>query len=149
MNCIIFVMVAEWVFHVGSSRITQWNSNQQRTLLCRYWIYTHNKLLWHFYLWWTGPGELVNQSKVNSCSNLSLENHTITCAEGFYLDNSGANSMTMCIPLCGYWISTSRYLGNAVVEAISLISAIISSLIMVVLAFWLQRDTMWEVEPHN
>ena len=79
------------------------------------------------------------------CSNLSLaiENHTITCAEGFYLDNSSANStLTTCIPLCGYWVSNSRNLGKAVVEAISLLSAIISSLIMAVLAFWLQRDTM-------
>ena len=83
----------------------------------------------------------MNQSEVNSCLNFSLENHTITCAEGFYLENSSGNSMT-CIPLCGYWVSTSRNLGKAVVEVISLISAIVSSLIMVVLAFWLQRDTM-------
>ncbi len=85
----------------------------------------------------------MNQSEVNSCSNLSsLENHTIICAEGFYLGNSDANSTSRCIPLCGFWISTSRNLGNAVVAAISLVSAIISSLIMVVLAFWLQRDIM-------
>ena len=86
--------------------------------------------------------ESVNQSEVNSYSNLSPENHTITCAEGFYLGKSGANCTLTCLPLCGFWISTSRNVGNAVVEAISLILAIISSLIMALLAFWLQREVL-------
>ena len=63
----------------------------------------------------------------------------VGCAEGFYLDNS---SRPLCRPLCSYWLSVSGNSGNTVIEAISMTMAIVSSLILVVLALWPQRDTM-------
>lgn len=95
-------------------------------------------------------GYMVNQSQVNLYRNVSSESQIdvwdeLTCAEGFYIDNSSIDlhSPIMCLPLCQYWLSSSRTLGNTVVvEIIGLISAIVSSLIMIVLVVWLQRDTL-------
>ena len=90
----------------------------------------------------------MNQDQGQLCSNISSEskidvqNNEMMCAEGFYLDNSSTHSSSVCVPLCSYWLSTSRNLGNTVVKGISLIVAIVSSLIMIMLAFWLQRDTL-------
>lgn len=64
----------------------------------------------------------------------------IVCAEGFYLDNS---SGPLCLPLCAYWLSSSRSsVSVLVVEVISKVVSFVSSVIIFVLAFWLKRSTM-------
>lgn len=68
-------------------------------------------------------------------------NNTVTCAEGFYLDNS--SSISMCKPLCAYWLSTSRNLSTIVIQLISKAITIAASLIIFVLAFRLQRDILY------
>ena len=67
-------------------------------------------------------------------------NNTVTCAEGFYLDNS--SNISMCEPLCAYWLSTSRNLAIVVIEVIGKAVTIVASLIIFVLAFRLQRDIL-------
>ena len=68
-------------------------------------------------------------------------NNTVSCAEGFYVDNS-SSSTPVCEPLCVYWLSTSRSLAIIVTEVIGRAVTIVSSLIIFVLAFWPQRDTL-------
>ena len=75
-----------------------------------------------------------------SVKQTDVDNETI-CAEGFYFDNYNSSDH-FCVPLCDYWLSFSRSLSVTVIIVIIKIVTIISLLYLVLMAFWLQRDTM-------
>ena len=60
------------------------------------------------------------------------------CAQGFYLEN---NSHPICVPLCDNWIAVSETFVGDVLFVVSMITAIVSSTILIV-TLWPQRDTM-------
>ena len=62
----------------------------------------------------------------------------VMCTQGFYLEN---DSHPMCIPLCASWITASKTLAEDVIFVVSMMSAIVSSIIIIV-ALWPQRDNM-------
>ena len=67
------------------------------------------------------------------------DSQEILCAEGFYLDN---NSSPVCNPLCDFWVSGSGTIARDVIILISQILSIISSVILLIVALWLQKDTL-------
>ena len=67
---------------------------------------------------------------------------SITCAEGFYLDNS-SDTTAQCIPLCDFWASTSESSIYVTVGfIIRMILRFVPSVIIFVMALGPQRDTM-------
>ena len=89
------------------------------------------------------------QSYVNSLDNLDTDeclnaltrNDTRICAEGFYLAN---DSQTLeCAPLCDFWIPALEFsAAEDVIFVTSMFVAIVVSIILIVMALWLQRDSM-------
>ena len=80
---------------------------------------------------------------LNTTERLSTTDgeYSITCAEGFYLDNS--SDIAQCIPLCDFWASQTSDLPRSIVGfIIRMILRFVSSIIIFVMALGPQRDTM-------
>ena len=91
---------------------------------------------------------LDNHTNDSICENINATErqsatdgeYSITCAEGFYLENS-SNITSQCIPLCDFW--ASRASESAIVGfIIRMILAVVSSIIVFIMALGPQRDSM-------
>ena len=76
---------------------------------------------------------------LNTTGRLAGTDNETLCAEGFYLDN---NSSPACIPLCDFWVSGSGTTALDVIIIISQIFTVISSVILLIVALWFQRDIL-------
>ena len=66
---------------------------------------------------------------LNSTGKWSDIGSGILCAEGFYLDNTSDH---ICIPLCNSWLAASDTLAGNTIFVVSMISAILSIIILIV-----------------
>ena len=88
---------------------------------------------------------IVDSLDVGTCLNMTgvWSNGTQMCAEGFYLENDSDTMIAVCTPLCNFWISASRFTtAEDVIFVISMFVAIVSSVILFIVALCFQRDTM-------
>ena len=80
--------------------------------------------------------DFTNQS--NGASEAIPPNQVgIMCAEGFYADNG-----TSCQHLCSSWVRPSRIVADDIVIITSLVSAVISSTIVIILSLTILRNEM-------
>lgn len=73
---------------------------------------------------------------------INLSSVNITCAEGYYLSESG-----VCRPLCSHWVGSAEIKSDYVfIAAIaSALIGLVSSTILIIIAFTLQRKTLYVV----
>ena len=86
----------------------------------------------------------IDDLDIGTCLNTTgvWTDTTRVCAEGFYLENNSDTTST-CTPLCNFWISASEFSSvGDVIFVVSMFVSIVSSVILLIVALWLQRDTM-------
>ena len=88
----------------------------------------------------------LDDNTTDLCLNVSgtRETTNFECDEGFSLHNSrsGHNGALVCVALCDYWLSASETLGDTITEAVSMSLAVLSSLAVIFLALWPQKDNL-------
>ena len=76
-------------------------------------------------------------SLINTTGGWSDKNR-IVCDEGFYLENN-----SQCTPLCNFWVSTYKFsTAEDVVFVTIMLMAVVSFVILFIMAVRFQRDTM-------